>query len=153
MQDYAVAIVPNSSTVVVSNNTVLPSVIAAFNWNGSSSFSQPPSHHVDIDHAGYIVVNVSSLSIVELEYSSNGLNYSNTVNLENNTINIGSTTAGVSAYFPVFPTNTLTILVGNLARNTTPVGNVNITNPINPPTIIDAPVFAIVEFVTITYYY
>jgi hypothetical protein len=132
VQDYLVGIfTPNSSTVVVSNNTVLPSNIVVLYWNGSSSnFNQIPSYHVDIDHAGYIVVNVTpSNSVVELEYSSNGFSYNNTVNLGNNTISV----------FPVIPTSTLTILVSNTDNS-----NVSDSNQ-----AIDYPM----ETVTITYYF
>jgi hypothetical protein len=91
-----VGFAPFSPIVVVSNNTVLPS------WD--ISLNQIPSHHVDIDYAGYIVVNATPLdSVVELEYSSNGLSYDNTVNFGNNT----------SSVFPVLPTSTLTILVSS----------------------------------------
>jgi hypothetical protein len=138
VQDYGVANAPNSSTVAVSNNTVLPSNAAIFLWNGSI---QSPTHnidHVDIDHARYIVVDVLSLpnnSIVELEYSSNGFSYENTVT-------VGS---GSSAYFPVLPTSTLKILMGN--TNTVNI----IENPLDassPP-----PIFGSVETATTKYHY
>jgi cell division protein FtsB len=120
VQHYLVGFTPLSPIVVVSNNTVLPSNVVY--WN-DSSFNQIPSYHVDIDHAGYIVVNATpSNSVVELEYSSNGLSYNNTVNLGNNTISV----------FPVLPTSTLTILVGS--------------NYSSFPLIM-------AETVTITYYY
>ena len=101
VQNYMVDFTPFLPIVVVSNNTVLPSKVTY--WN-DSSFNQIPSYHVDIDCAGYIIVNATpSNSVVELEYSSNGLSYDNTVNFGNNTISV----------FPVLPTSTLTILVGS----------------------------------------
>lgn len=124
----------NSSTVVVSNNTVLPSsMVEIFRENGSAK-PQPHIDHVDIDYAGYIVVDVyDPFSFVELEYSSNGISY-------NNTVNCGNNTAGGSAYFPVLPTSTLTIQVGVS----------NIYSPIDFE--IGVPAYTW-ETVTITYYY
>jgi cell division protein FtsL len=102
VQNYLVAYAPFLPIVVVSNNTVLPSKLTPY--YSDSGFNQIPSYHVNMNYAGYIIVNTTlSNSIVELEYSSNGLNYNNTVNLGNDTATV----------FPVLPTGTLTILVGS----------------------------------------
>ena len=144
-QNYSVVNEPNSSTVIVSNNTVLPNNVPTLYMNGISlSFSVPQSYyidHVDINHAGYIVVDFlfSSNSVVELKYSSNGVNYSSTVYVEG---------PNGSAYFPILPTSTLEIRVGN----TNPIV-LNITNPLNETNPLTDFILSYIETVTITYYY
>jgi len=149
-QNYSVASAPNSSTVIVSNNTVLPNNvpvlcngISVLVTNGLQSYY---IDHVDINHAGYIVVVVDSPdSVVELKYSSNGVNYSSTVYFEG---------PNGSAYFPVLPTSTLEIRVGN----TNPTVYLNETT-INVETGIGIAsntvyiILSYIETVTITYYY
>lgn len=140
-QDYSVAIPPNSSTVIVSNNTVLPEGAPVLYFNGSVPIGSYHIDHVDINYAGYIVVEFlfSPNSTVELEYSSNGVNYSSTVNFEG--LNGG---LNGSARFPVLPTSTLNILVGNTNPTVYLINAFNATEPI---------VLEYIYTVTITYYY
>lgn len=95
-----------TAIVNLSNSTV---------WVNNESINQPAgnisntytSWSYSVSYAGYVVVDVLSSSnsntYVELEYSWNGVDYDNTVN-------VGS---GGSAWFPVLPANNICVRVIN----------------------------------------
>lgn len=122
----------NSSIPIVVNSTV---VASGFN-DTTGVFTNQSLARVPIDYAGYLVVNITTNegnnTFVEVEYSANGLDY-------HNIVNVGS---GGLAYFPVLPTSTLKVLVGH--TDTLP----------QIPFQATIPVFLIPQArVTITYYY
>jgi uncharacterized coiled-coil protein SlyX len=88
----------------ISSGYIVQGNLVAYWVNLSISLEETP---IPIDYAGYVVVNITSSTsnstYVGLSYSSKGFSYDNTV------------TVGVTgqAYFPILPTNTLYIKIGN----------------------------------------
>jgi len=102
----------------ISSGHIVQHNVVAYGLNLSITFEETP---IPIDYAGYVIVSITSSSsnstFVGLSYSSKGFSYDNTV------------TVGVTgqAYFPILPTNTLDIKIGNTDTSNLDIQRITIT--------------------------